>query len=108
MKDYNVDTSSDYEDLVDFISDINKQKVSSGLGDFIDAEMEDYKPSVKPKYVDPEFPESWQTLIVNIEHESDFAEFTRLSGIVITPRINETIYETDVNSVGILDFFGDD
>jgi hypothetical protein len=109
MKDYDIDTSQDYEDLVSFMSDKNMTKISTGLGEFIDEDISDYKPSVvNNKQVDPDFPEDWQTLIVSFETKEDIPLFTKLSGIIISPKKSDIVYECDGDSVGILDFLGDD
>jgi len=47
MKNYEIDTSEEYEDFVGYVSADNLSKNS--LGDFLGDVPEEYKPSVKPK-----------------------------------------------------------
>jgi len=102
MKDYEVDTAAEYDDLVDFVE--NQNRKSENLGEFL-GEGDEYTPTVRAKTItDAEFSESWQRLIVNIEDLNDLAEFTRISGIVITPKTDEIIYEHNPEPSGLLNF----
>jgi hypothetical protein len=105
MKNYEIDTSEEYEDFVGYVSEDNISKQS--LSEFFGEEQEEYRPSVKPKTVDPEFPEDWQKLFIAFESDADIREFTRRTGIIITPKTTSTIYETKTETVGLLNFFGD-
>jgi|AntAceMinimDraft_13_1070369.scaffolds.fasta_scaffold12685_2 hypothetical protein len=107
MKNYEIDTSEEYEDFVGYVSADNLSKNS--LGDFLGDVPEEYKPSVKPKNVDPEFPEEWQSLFMSFDTEEDVKEFVKQSGIVVSPKTKTIIYETenDNSNSGIFNFMGD-
>jgi Zn/Cd-binding protein ZinT len=105
MKNYEIDTSEEYEDYVGYVSDENVSKNS--LSDFLGEERGEYKPHIKEKAVDPDFPEDWQKLFIAFETEADMVEFMAKTGIVITPKMTSTIYETKVDGVGLFNFFGD-
>lgn len=105
MKKYETDTSEEYEDFVGYVSEDNLSK--SSLGEFFGDEQEEYKPSVKPKGIDPDYPEDWQKLLISFETEDDIKEFTRKSGVVIGPKTTSAIYETDTGSVGLFNFLED-
>ena len=107
MKNYEINTAETYEDMVDFVAERSTIKVKVGLGDFIDEDEQDFKPAVKQKAVDPEFPEQWQTIYVNIISEDDLSDFVKQSGLIVGPRTSEIIYQADDSSSGLLNFFGE-
>jgi len=79
------------------------------LKSFLDEGDDEYEPSVKARVdTDPEFSLSWQRLIVNIEDLEDLKEFTRICGIVITPKTDEIIYEHNPEPTGLFNFLSDD
>lgn len=95
------DTSATYEHLIDYVSDENINKIS--LDQFFDVETE-YKPEVRGKKVDPEFPEEWQTLIVNLWTFEDYKEFMHALDSKPMPKLTRMIYECPENKNSILNF----
>lgn len=102
MKEYKEDTSANYDDMVDFIAEEN---ITKTLGSFIGHE-EEYKPTVKPKNLDPNFPEDWQNLYVNFSSEKEYIEFMQLLNKVPGPKVKSFVYEPE-DDKGILGFLGD-
>lgn len=96
------DTSKDYDDLVGYIAEENKP---TDLSNFL-GEKQEYKPTVKPKPLDPEFPEDWQSIYVNFRCMEDYIEFMKLIGEVPGPKIRKLTFSNQKDN-GILDFFGD-
>lgn len=95
------DTSQDYEHLVGYVADENISKGS--LDEFLGVESE-YKPEVKAKKVDPEFPEEWQTLYVNLWSFEDYVEFMNMLDSKPVPKLTKMVYECPENRTSILDF----
>lgn len=95
------DTSQDYEHLIDYVSEENLNK--SSLDKFLDIETE-YKPEVKAKKVDPEFPEEWQTLYVNLWTFEDYVKFMNVIDSKPVPKLSKLVYECPENRTSILDF----
>lgn len=94
------DTSKTYDDLVGFKA---KENIKIDLSTFLDQEM-DNNPEIKPKKVDPDYPEDWQNLIVNFSSEKHYQKFMLLIGE--TPAINLKIVRFSKNkNNGIMDFF---
>lgn len=104
MKEYNKDTSEDYEDLVGYVSE-NSRK--STLSEFVGIE-EEYLPEIKPKSVDPEFSEQWQTIYVNFKSIEDYKNFMILAGQRPVPRLKEFVYSSRKDDEGLMNFFGGD
>jgi len=102
MKEYKVDTSAEYDDFVGFTSEDNLP--NNGLAELLDM-SEEYKPSVKPKSVDPEFPEPWQDIYVNFNNLDEYARFMKLIGEVAHPKLKEFVYNPNGEETSIMDFF---
>lgn len=102
MKEYKHDTSAEYDDMVGYVAEDNLPK---DLSTFLDEESE-YKPKVKPKKVDPEYPEQWQTLYVNFKTEQDYIDFMLAIGDKPMPKLNKVVYKMDGENVGLESFFG--
>lgn len=101
MKEYTVDTASEYDDLVGYISEENLP--NNGLAELLEIE-ETYKPNVKPKSVDPEFPEPWQDIYVNFNSLEEYAKFMTEMGEVAHPKLKEFIYNPHDNETSIFNF----
>ena len=97
------DTSQDYQDLVGYKA---KETIPTDLSTFLGIEQE-LKPVIKPKPVDPDFPEEWQNLYVNLRSEEDYIKFMKLIGEVPSPKTSVIVY-SEVRNDGLLNFFGDD
>lgn len=100
MSEFKKDTSKDYESLVDFVSEEN---ILQDLSDFLGEEKEEWRPPIKPKRVDAEYPEAWQTFIVNFEKEEDYFAFMEFLGKAPVPGMNDLVYEKE-ESGGVFDF----
>jgi len=96
------DTSLDYEHLIDYVADENLNK--SSLDSFFDFEQGEYKPEVRKRDVNPEFPEEWQTLQINIRSFEDYVDFMERIGLKATPKLKKMVYENPENAVSIFDF----
>lgn len=96
------DTSVNYEHMIDYVADENLNKGS--LDDFLEFEKGEYRPEVRGKTTNPEFPEPWQTLKVNIITYDDYVDFMDRMGLKPTPKLNKLVYENPENSVSLLDF----
>jgi hypothetical protein len=94
------DTSQDYDDLVGYKA---KETILPDLSSFLGEQIE-HKPTIKPKPVDPDFPEEWQNLFVNFRCEEDFINFMKLIGETPGPKINTVVFSKNKTN-GILDFF---
>jgi hypothetical protein len=101
MKEYTVDTASEYDDLVGYISEENLP--NNGLAELLEIQ-EDYKPNVKPKSVDPEFPEPWQDIYVNFNSLEEYAKFMTEIGEVAHPKLKEFVYNPHDNETSIFNF----
>lgn len=97
------DTSADYETLVGHINEAN---IESTLADFID-EVYEYKPSVKPKKLDPAYPEDWQNLQVNFPTMEDFISFMKKLEEFPNPKMKDFAFSKDKSKDNLLSFFGD-
>lgn len=96
------DTSKDYEDMVGYISETNLNKGS--LLDFIGEKPAEYKPEVKKKELDKNFPEDWQRLMVNFSCEKDYLEFMNKIGSKPIPKLKTLIFERQAEKTGLLNF----
>ena len=95
------DTSVDYEDLVGYKA---KETIPTDLASFL-GEQAEHKPYIKPKPVDPEFPEEWQNLYVNFTSEGEFLEFMKAIGQPIGPKTSVLVFSKERDD-GILGFIG--
>lgn len=95
-------TAEDYEDMVGYESDDLK---TANLAEFL-GEVYEQKPSIKEKTVDPDFPESWQTLIVNFTCFEDYAKFMTKIGSAPLPKLKKFIFSSNKSDT-LEDFFGD-
>lgn len=94
------DTSVDYDDLVGYKA---KEAIPTDLSPLLGGQSE-YKHHIKPKPVDPEFPEEWQNLFVNFRTQRDLNEFMKLTGIIVGPTSSSMVFNKDQDD-GILNFF---
>jgi hypothetical protein len=94
------DTSIDYEDLVGYKA---KETVSPDLSLFL-GEYQEHKPQIKPKPVDPNFPEEWQSIFVNFRSQQDLVDFMKNTGLIVGPTTNYIVFTKDTGK-NILDFF---
>lgn len=101
MKEYTTDTSAEYEDLVGYVSEENMP--NNNLAELLDMQ-EEYKPKVKPKSVDPEFPEQWQDLYVNFNCLEDYAKFMKEIGEVAHPKLKEFVYNPNGEETSLFNF----
>ncbi len=102
MKEYKHDTSQEYDDMVGYVSDEN---LPNTLGRFL-GEEDEYKPTVKPKPQDPEFPEQWQKLYVNFRNEDDYKAFMLAIGDKPMPKLKDMVYKMADENIGLESFFG--
>lgn len=101
MTEYNKDTSSEYDDMVGYISEDNLPK---NLGRFFGDE-DDYKPTVRPKGVDPEFSEQWQDIYINFTCFEDYKAFMNKIGEKPVPKLKDMVFTLDKeNETNILNF----
>lgn len=98
-------TAETYDHMMDFVSEENINKGS--LNEFLDIKTE-YKPEVKQREKDPEFPEQWQHLFVSFRCLEDYSEFMNLLGGKPSPKIKEFIYERPGTKKDIFSFIGDE
>lgn len=97
------DTSKDYDAMIDYIAEDNLNKAS--LNTFIGIEEpKEYRPEVKKKDVDSEFPEDWQNLWVNFKSMDEYVEFMNLIGSSPSPKLKQLIYEQPGADTGIFGF----
>ena len=96
------DTSLNYEHLIDYVAEENLNKGS--LDSFFDPDEKEYRPEVRKRDVNPEFPEEWQTLQINILTFEDYVDFMDKLGLKATPKLKKMVYENPENAVNIFDF----
>lgn len=97
------DTSKDYDAMVGYIAEENLNK--SSLDTFFGIEEEkEYRPEVKKKEQDNEFPEDWQKLWVNFNSMEDYTEFMNKIGSKPVPKLKHLIYEQPGTNTGIFGF----
>ena len=92
VKEYTKDTSADYDHMIGYVSEENSNKGS--LAEFL-GETREYKPDIKPKEKDAEFPEDWQKLILNFRCAEDYEKLMILIGNAPSPKLKQLIYEAD-------------
>lgn len=102
MKEYNVNTAEEYDDLVGYVSEENLP--NNNLAELLDME-EEYKPKVKPKTVDPEFPEQWQNLYISFRCFEDYAKFMKELDLAPSPKLKEFVYDPHDNEHNLSKFF---
>lgn len=98
------DTSKDYEAMVGYVADETANK--SSLDEFFGEERKEYKPEVRKKERDNEFPEDWQKLIVNFNNFEDYSKFMNMIGSKPVPKLKEIVYDRNVKETGLETFFG--
>ena len=96
------DTSKNYDDMVGFKSEEN---LPTDLSIFIGDEEEN-KPQIKPKPMDSDYPEQWQSLFVNVNSKEDYIKFMNLIGEIQGPKTKKIIFKKEKDN-GLLNFFGD-
>lgn len=96
------DTSQDYDHLIDYVAQEHLQSVT--LDNFLSDEEREYRPEVRGKAVNPEFPEDWQTLMVNIWTFEDYVEFMEKIDSKPIPKLSRIVYESPENKRSIFDF----
>lgn len=101
MKEYKIDTSADYDDLVGYISEEN---LPSNLTPHIGIE-ETYTYNIKGKATNSEFPEQWQSLIVTFDNLEDYAKFMIELNVSPSVKIKELVYNPEDKETSILNFF---
>lgn len=102
MKEYNVNTAEQYDDLVGYVSEDNLP--NNNLAELLDME-EEYKPKVKPKSVDPEFPEQWQNLYISFRCFEDYAKFMKELELAPSPKLRDFVYDPHDNEQNLSKFF---
>lgn len=105
MKEHVRDTSKDYDHMIGYVAEENINKGS--LTEFLGEKPKEYKPEVKKKERDNEFPEDWQRLLVNFHKEKDYIEFMNKIGSKPVPKLKGLIYEKPGDKSAFSDFFGD-
>lgn len=95
------DTAADYDDFVGNISEDNLP--NNNLAELLDMAV-DYTPNVRPKIVDPEFPEQWQNLYVNFATQEDYIKFMLTMGEVPQPKLKRLIYRANGSETNLFDF----
>lgn len=96
------DTSKDYDHMIGYVSEENLN--TGSISEFLGEEEKEYKPQVKKKEVDPEFPEDWQKLYVNFTSLEQYYEFMHEIGEKPVPKLLHVIYKQTQDNVGILGF----
>lgn len=102
MKEYNVNTAEEYDDLIDYVSEDNLP--NNNLAELLDME-EEYKPKVKPKSVDPNFPEPWQNMYVSFRCFEDYVKFMKELDMAPSPKLRDFIYDPHDNEHTLSKFF---
>lgn len=103
---FELDTSADYDDMLGYVSEDNIGRGS--LSDFLGEEKGEYKPAVRAKEKDTEFPEDWQHLFVNFKNFEDYTTFMNMIDSKPVPKLTKLIYEHPDDRVNIFSFLGDD
>jgi hypothetical protein len=97
------DTSKDYDSMIGYIAEENLNKGS--LEEFIGETPKEYRPEVRMKEKDVEFPEDWQKLWVNFNTMEEYTEFMNKIGSKPVPKLKHVIYEKPgSNPAGIFGF----
>ena len=98
---YEIDTAEEYDTLVGYTA---ADERAHGFAEALELE-EETGPKVRPKSVDPEFPEQWQDLYINFTSLDEYAQFMLSIGLSPNPKLKEFVYDPHTNEVSILDFF---
>lgn len=87
------DTSKDYETMIGYVAEenLNKSSLEHFLG--IEDTNKEYKPEVRKKEPDADFPEDWQHLYVNFRSMEDYTAFMNKIGSKPVPKLKQFIYE---------------
>jgi hypothetical protein len=96
------DTSKDYDHMVGYVAEENLNRAS--ISDFIGEEKEEYKPQVKKKEIDPDFPEEWQKLYVNFTSMEMYHEFMHKIGEKPVPKLKDVVYKQKTDDSILLNF----
>lgn len=96
------DTSKDYEAMIGYVAEENINKGS--LEEFLGETPKEYRPEVRKKELDLEFPETWQKLWVNFNSIEEYTEFMNKIGSKPVPKLKHLIYEKPGLNVGIFGF----
>jgi hypothetical protein len=99
------DTSKDYDAMIGYVAEENINKTS--LDEFFDevpTEPKEYRPEVRKKEQDAEFPEDWQKLWVNFNSMEEYTEFMNKIGSKPVPKLKHLIYEQPGTNTGIFGF----
>jgi hypothetical protein len=106
MTEFVKDTSKDYDHMIGYVAEenLNRATLDVFLGE---TEKKDYKPEVKRREKDPEFPEDWQHLYVNFDSFENYATFMNELGTKPVPKLKEYIFEPPDQKSGLSQFFGD-
>lgn len=97
------DTSQDYDDLVGYKAPENKKTT---ISEFFGEEDDNTRPDIKPKPIDPDFPDDWQNLHVNFFTFEDYTKFMSIIDEAPLPKLKTLVYKKDKED-GLLDFFGE-
>jgi hypothetical protein len=96
------DTSKKYDAMIDYVAEENINKGS--LDEFLGEVPKEYKPEVKKKELDLEFPEDWQKLWVNFNNMEEYTEFMNRLDSAPVPKLKHLIYEQPGVNSGIFGF----
>ena len=97
------DTSKDYDDMTDKVSvdDIKYNTITS----FMDSTEQKEILKIKEKSIDPEFPESWQTLNINFYSEEAYISFMKAIKEAPASNPKKLIYRK-IKKTSLNNFFG--
>lgn len=98
------DTSKDYDAMLDYVAEENLNKPS--LQNFINENNvdEEYRPEVKAKNIDKDFPEEWQHLYVNFKTIEEYEQFMNIIGYRPIPKLKELVFEKQDKQSGLFQF----
>lgn len=99
------DTSKDYEHMIGYVADETLNR--SSLDTFFGEETGEYKPEVRKKERDEQFPEDWQRLIVNFNNFEEYSKFMNKIGSKPVPKLKNIVYDRNAEETGLANFFGD-
>ncbi len=99
------DTSQDYDAMIGYIAEenLNKGSLDEFFGE-LDVEPKEYRPEVRKKEQDAEFPEPWQKLWVNFNTMEEYSEFMNKIGSKPVPKLKHLIFEKSGTNTGIFGF----
>lgn len=96
------DTSKDYDHMLGYVAEENLN--TGSLEDFLGEERAEYRPEVKKKERDPDFPEDWQKLYVNFTDINEYYKFMNEIGEKPVPKLKHVIYKQPGSDNGIFEF----